>query len=39
VLAVWGDNLFKMAPIIGHDVASAAEAISYPPQLAAVRHA
>jgi len=38
VLALWGDNLFKMAPIIGRIAAGAAIGVSLPAELEAVAH-
>lgn len=38
VLAVWGDNLFKFAPVIGDVLARAAVEVSVPAELDAVRH-
>jgi len=38
VLVLWGDNLFKMAPVIGQVAADAATELSLPDELAAVRH-
>ena len=38
VLALWGENLFKFAPVIGRVVARAAAEVSLPDELAAVGH-
>jgi sarcosine oxidase len=38
VLVLWGDNLFKMAPVVGQVAADAAAGLSLPAELAAVRH-
>jgi sarcosine oxidase len=38
VLVLWGDNLFKMAPVIGQVAADAAVDLSLPDELVAVRH-
>lgn len=38
VLALWGDNLFKFAPVLGTAVAQAAAELSVPAQLDAVGH-
>ena len=38
VLVLWGDNLFKMAPVIGQVAADAAADLSLPDELVAVRH-
>lgn len=38
VLALWGDNLFKFAPVLGADVARAAAELSVPAALDALRH-
>jgi sarcosine oxidase len=38
VLVLWGDNLFKLAPVIGRVVARAAAELSRPAELAAVAH-
>jgi sarcosine oxidase len=38
VLVLWGDNLFKMAPVVGQVAADAAADLSLPAELAAVRH-
>jgi sarcosine oxidase len=38
VLALWGDNLFKLAPVIGRVVGRAAADVSLPLELSAVGH-
>lgn len=38
VLAVWGDNLFKFAPVLGNVLARGAVEVSMPDELDAVRH-
>jgi sarcosine oxidase len=38
VLVLWGDNLFKLAPVIGQVAADAAADLSLPGELVAVRH-
>jgi len=39
VFALWGDNLFKLAPVIGRVAGEAAAELSLPDELAAVAHA